>query len=131
MVTMDGGLERLIHILRHPPRTSTSALSMERSPGSMAEMQANWKWSLAFQCVVNIGVRGSEAIRSRVVEAGMVPIIVMVLQNYITAAEQLHIQQSLAITREYGARPGLSSRNASQLEMEPCFPMCGEYRCAR
>ena len=100
MVTMDGGLERLIHILRHPPRTSTSALSMERSPGSMAEMQANWKWSLAFQCVVNIGVRGSEAIRSRVVEAGMVPIIVMVLQNYITAAEQLHIQQSLAITRE-------------------------------
>lgn len=100
MVTMDGGLERLIHILRHPLRTSTSALSMERGPGSLAEMQANWKWSLAFQCVVNIGVRGSEAIRSRVVEVGMVPIIVMVLQNYITAAEQLHIQQSLAITRE-------------------------------
>lgn len=100
MVTMDGGLERLIHILRHPPRTSTSALSMERGSATMAEMQANWKWSLAFQCVVNIGVRGSEAIRSRVVEAGMVPIIVMVLQNYITAAEQLHIQQSLTITRE-------------------------------
>ena len=64
----------------------------------MAEMQANWKWSLAFQCVVNIGVRGSEAIRTRVVEAGMVPIIVKVLDNYLVTSEQIHSQQRKAMT---------------------------------
>lgn len=122
---MDGGLERLIHILRHPPRTSTSALSLERGSASMAEMQSNWKWSLAFQCVVNIGVRGSEAIRSRVVEAGMVPIVMMVLQNYITTAEQLHMHQSLVNSRQMHASMfpfGLRRTIYPQLRTAPTAP---------
>lgn len=49
----------------------------------------SWKWNLAFQCVFNIGVRGSENVRTRVVEADMVPIVATVLDNYIQAIEKL------------------------------------------
>ncbi|KAI1002439.1 MYND-type zinc finger protein [Podosphaera aphanis] len=42
-----------------------------------------WKWNLAFQCMVNVGVRGSEIVRTRVVEADMVPVISTILDNYI------------------------------------------------
>lgn len=47
-----------------------------------------WKWNLAFQCVVNIGVRGSEAVRTRVVEADMVPVIATILDNYIKVIDK-------------------------------------------
>lgn len=47
-----------------------------------------WKWNLAFQCVVNIGVRGSEVVRTRVVEADMVPVIATILNNYITVIDR-------------------------------------------
>lgn len=48
-----------------------------------------WKWSLAFQCVVNIGVRGSESVRTRVVEADMVPVIATILDNYIKVVDKV------------------------------------------
>ena len=51
-------------------------------------MMEMWKWNLAFQCVVNIGVRGSESVRTRVVEADMVPVIATILDNYIKATEK-------------------------------------------
>ena len=47
-----------------------------------------WKWNLAFQCVVNIGVRGSESVRTRVVEADMVPVIATILDNYIKVTDK-------------------------------------------
>lgn len=40
-------------------------------------------YTLAFQCIVNIGVRGSELIRTRVVEAGALDVVVMVLERYL------------------------------------------------
>ncbi|WFD31435.1 hypothetical protein MSPP1_002470 [Malassezia sp. CBS 17886] len=93
MVTLDGGLERLVHILRSSPRR---ALRAQRTPHAVRDLHQNWKWSLAFQCLVNIGVRGSEAIRTRVVEAGMVPIIIRVLETYLHAAESVREEQALA-----------------------------------
>lgn len=47
-----------------------------------------WKWNLAFQCIVNIGVRGSETVRTRVVEADMVPVIATILWDYILVIER-------------------------------------------
>lgn len=47
-----------------------------------------FKWNLAFQCVVNIGVRGSENVRTRVVEADMVPVIATILDNYIKVVDR-------------------------------------------
>jgi hypothetical protein len=51
-------------------------------------MMDMWKWNLAFQCVVNIGVRGSENVRTRVVEADMVPVIATILDNYIKVVDR-------------------------------------------
>ncbi|KZF26577.1 hypothetical protein L228DRAFT_15165 [Xylona heveae TC161] len=68
ILTVDGGVERLICILKE---------------GRGKDMMEMWKWNLAFQCVVNIGVRGSESVRTRVVEADMVPVIATILDNYI------------------------------------------------
>lgn len=61
-------------------------------------MMDMWKWNLAFQCVVNIGVRGSEAVRTRVVEADMVPVIATVLDNYIKVVD-MYREQDYANTR--------------------------------
>ncbi|KAL2829986.1 hypothetical protein BDW59DRAFT_141581 [Aspergillus cavernicola] len=68
ILTVDGGIERLVCILK------------EGRGDTLMEM---WKWNLAFQCVVNIGIRGSEEVRTRVVEADIVPVIATMLDGYI------------------------------------------------
>ncbi|KAI9853566.1 MAG: hypothetical protein M1824_001091 [Vezdaea acicularis] len=73
ILTIDGGVERLVCILK---------------AGRSTNMMDMWKWNLAFQCVVNIGVRGSENVRTRVVEADMVPVIATILDNYIKVLEK-------------------------------------------
>ncbi|KAB5563234.1 hypothetical protein GE09DRAFT_775333 [Coniochaeta sp. 2T2.1] len=74
ILTVDGGIERLVCILKQ---------------GRSKDMMDSWKWNLAFQCVVNIGVRGTEAVRTRVVEADMVPVIATILDNYIRVTEKV------------------------------------------
>ena len=78
ILTVDGGIERLICILKQ---------------GRSKDMMDMWKWNLAFQCVVNIGVRGTEGVRTRVVEADMVPVIATILDNYIQVVEKCREKQ--------------------------------------
>lgn len=73
ILTVDGGIERLVSILKQ---------------GRSKDMMGTWKWNLAFQCVVNIGVRGTENVRTRVVEADMVPVIATILDNYIKVIDK-------------------------------------------
>ena len=73
ILTVDGGVERLVCILKQ---------------GRSKEMMEMWKWNLAFQCVVNIGVRGSEGVRTRVVEADMVPVVATILDNYVKVTDK-------------------------------------------
>ncbi|OAQ96304.1 hypothetical protein LLEC1_00152 [Akanthomyces lecanii] len=73
ILTVDGGIERLVCILKQ---------------GRSKDMMGMWKWNLAFQCVVNIGVRGTETVRTRVVEADMVPVIATILDNYIKVIDR-------------------------------------------
>lgn len=73
ILTVDGGIERLICILKE---------------GRSKDMMDMWKWNLAFQCIFNIGVRGSESVRTRVVEADMVPVIATILDNYIKVVDK-------------------------------------------
>ncbi|KAJ5620111.1 Zinc finger MYND-type [Penicillium lagena] len=77
ILTVDGGIERLVCILKE---------------GRSKDLMEMWKWSLAFQCVVNIGVRGSEGVRTRVVEADMVPVIATILRNYLKVVEKVRSQ---------------------------------------
>ena len=70
----DGGLERLVRIL-----FNTS---------NRADRLTSWKWTLAFQTVVNVGVRGTEQIRTKVVDAGVIPFILNILSNTNKGLEQ-------------------------------------------
>jgi len=91
-MTMDGGLERLVRILHEfcmcppppedpailygltPPSARQPKLSPALNPHSF-DKPAAYRFSLAFQCVVNIGVCGSEPIRSRVGQAGTLDVV--------------------------------------------------------
>ncbi|CDH50241.1 related to protein [Lichtheimia corymbifera JMRC:FSU:9682] len=78
ILVSDGGLERLIQIL-----------SVFDLPNDRRHL---WKWSLAFQCVVNVGVRGTEQIRTRVVQAGAVHVVMRVLENFLQGVENARQQ---------------------------------------
>ena len=95
ILTVDGGIERLICILKE---------------GRSKDMMDMWKWNLAFQCIFNIGVRGSENVRTRVVEADMVPVIATILDNYIKVVDKCRAR---AEAEQQRARLGGSSRHHS------------------
>ncbi|KAF2736022.1 hypothetical protein EJ04DRAFT_176562 [Polyplosphaeria fusca] len=96
ILTVDGGIERLICILKE---------------GRSKDMMDMWKWNLAFQCIFNIGVRGSENVRTRVVEADMVPVIATILDNYIKVVDKCRERAEAEMRRN--ARLGTSSRHHS------------------
>ena len=96
ILTVDGGIERLICILKE---------------GRSKDMMDMWKWNLAFQCIFNIGVRGSENVRTRVVEADMVPVIATILDNYIKVVDKYRARAEAELHRS--ARLGGSSRHHS------------------
>jgi hypothetical protein len=85
ILTVDGGVERLVCILKGGRNSK--------------DMMECWKWNLAFQCVVNIGVRGSENVRTRVVEADMVPVIATVLNNYIRVIDKFQTKNDAEMKR--------------------------------
>ncbi|KAH8722455.1 MYND-type zinc finger protein MUB1 [Phaeosphaeriaceae sp. PMI808] len=96
ILTVDGGIERLICILKE---------------GRSKDMMDMWKWNLAFQCIFNIGVRGSENVRTRVVEADMVPVIATILDNYIQIVDKYKTRVEIELHRT--ARLGTSGRHHS------------------
>ena len=99
-MTMDGGLERLVRMLHEfcmcppppdnpslfyglsPPNARPARLPPTLNPASF-DKHAAYRFSLAFQCVVNIGVRGSEPIRSRVVQAGTLEVVGCILEAWL------------------------------------------------
>lgn len=99
-MTMDGGLERLVRILHEfclsPPPPENPAIFYGLMPPSARPLKvspalnpptfdkhAAYRFSLAFQCIVNIGVRGSEPIRSRVVQAGTLDVVGCILEAWL------------------------------------------------
>ncbi|EAS28036.1 MYND domain-containing protein [Coccidioides immitis RS] len=96
ILTVDGGIERLVCILKE---------------GRSKDLMEMWKWNLAFQCIVNIGVRGSENVRTRVVEADMVPVIATILDNYIQVVDKIRSATD--------AEPQRSSAKAHKAQPRP------------
>ncbi|KAF8649261.1 hypothetical protein AX16_005914 [Volvariella volvacea WC 439] len=102
IMTMDGGLERLVRILHDfcmcppppenptllyglgPPNSRPPKLTPQLNPHTF-DKHAAYRFSLAFQCVVNIGVRGSEKIRSRVVQAGTLDVVGCILEAWLAS----------------------------------------------
>lgn len=96
ILTVDGGVERLVCILKQ---------------GRDREVMEMWKWNLAFQCLVNIGVRGSESVRTRVVEADMVPVIATLLDNYIKIIDWMKEKTESSVERRHQGRQNESTRS--------------------
>lgn len=84
-LSTDGGLERLVGILHECKKKPDNVVGEKKKTIAQEKNDAiiAWKWTLAFQCLVLIGTRGTESIRKRVVEAGIIPIIATVLDNYL------------------------------------------------
>jgi hypothetical protein len=99
-MTMDGGLERLVRILHDfcmcpPPPENPATLYGLSAPKAHPpkpvptlnpksfDKHAAYRFSLAFQSVVNIGVRGSEQIRGRVVQAGTLEVVGCILEAWL------------------------------------------------
>lgn len=109
ILTVDGGIEQLVCILK---------------AGRSRDLMEMWKWNLAFQCIVNIGVRGSENVRTRVVEADMVPVIATILDNYLKVIEKTRSNESDPVrsraeprsVRDQSHRPSFSERRSSASE---------------
>jgi hypothetical protein len=90
-MTQDGGLERLLDIMReacHERKNSPPADLWGLNGPTTArvlgvERQNALKHSLAFQSVVNIGVRGSEIVRTRVVQSGALDLVAHILESWM------------------------------------------------
>ncbi|KAI9850060.1 MAG: hypothetical protein M1838_006140 [Thelocarpon superellum] len=124
ILTVDGGVERLVCILK---------------AGRSKDMMDMWKWNLAFQCVVNIGVRGSENVRTRVVEADMVPVIATILDNYIKVVDRCR-EKAEAEAKRNSQRSGSGPHSTSRSREHKTSSFCNrsergsgtsEYRAFR
>ncbi|KAK5260483.1 hypothetical protein LTR20_005432 [Exophiala xenobiotica] len=106
ILTVDGGVERLVCILKE---------------GRSKDEMHMWKWNLAFQCIVNIGVRGSEIVRTRVVEADMVPVIATILWDYILVIEMEKAKADAEQEKRNGTKhpSGSRSKLSRELTQEP------------
>ena len=92
ILVVDGGLERLLEILKESalPRryanTEADWYSL-RGPHTATiinyNQQISLRHSLAFQCVVNIGVRGSENVRTRLVQSGALDVVAQIMEVWL------------------------------------------------
>ncbi|KAI3406195.2 samB [Candida oxycetoniae] len=94
-LSTDGGVERLVEIL-HECHNCNHNLD----DNDDKKLLTAWKWTLAFQCIVLVGTRGTEKIRQKVVKAGILPIIATVLDNYLSLHERafLHVNTNSKLT---------------------------------
>lgn len=87
ILCLDGGLEKLVRIL-----SQTS---------SRSDRLTLWKWTLAFQSIVNVGVRGTEQIRTKVVDTGVIPFVLTILGNFTKSYEIINGKKEIKRGNEY------------------------------
>lgn len=90
----DGALERLVAILhgcyiplfdllgldlKHVSKHKRAQSIWQQKKKAMCA----WTWTLAFQCLVLTGTRGTEQIRKKVVMSGVIPVLTTVVDNYL------------------------------------------------
>lgn len=116
-LSVDGGIERLIEVL-HECHNLTFNVN-DNIFNSEKKLLTAWKWTLAFQCLVLIGTRGTEKIRQGLVKAGILPIIATVLDNYLTLHERTFVhansRQPVANEQQEQNRQQQQSNPNSQL----------------
>ncbi|KAI0247708.1 hypothetical protein BJV78DRAFT_1243454 [Lactifluus subvellereus] len=134
IMVMDGGLERLVRMLHDfclsPPPPENPALLYGLLPPNYHppkpaptlipktfDKHAAYRFSLAFQCIVNIGVRGSELIRSRVVQAGTLDVVGCILESWLASKGFAVGPSSSATGMPRETREQRAARKQAQAEM--------------
>lgn len=98
----DGAIERLVGILYEcrDPSNDTDSIMFA------------WKWVLSLQCLVLAGTRGSEKMRKKLVDAGIIPILATILDNhFLTKKSAMKSDMNRIETRSTNFESGLSSNN--------------------
>ena len=95
----------------HPPKPVPTLI-----PKSF-DKHAAYRFSLAFQCIVNIGVRGSELIRSRVVQAGTLDVVGCILESWLASKGFAVGPSSSATGMPRETREQRAARKQAQAEM--------------
>ncbi|KAG5356913.1 MYND-type zinc finger protein [Yarrowia sp. E02] len=116
----DGGLERLVAIMK------TCQESKHDDKHSDKNLLVAWKWALAFQCLVFVGTRGTEAIRKRIVEAGLLPVLASVLDNYLLMMEDAKAEQEL-LRRRAEAEQEMQRRQTDEKERSATVTACNPF----
>lgn len=109
-VASDGALVRLVSIL-HDCYIAVQELSSVQLRYSLTPVEkvarerklamVAWKWTLAFQCLVLTGTRGTEQIRKEVVYSGVIPILATVLDNYLIFEKNYDFLQDKTIEFDF------------------------------
>ncbi|KAI8994487.1 hypothetical protein BDB01DRAFT_846535 [Pilobolus umbonatus] len=102
ILCLDGGLERLIRILSHA--------------SNRGDRLTLWKWTLAFQSIVNVGIRGTEHIRTKVVEAGVVPFVLSILGNFTKTEKKEEVKGSISTSSTSSKRLLLDKARRSSID---------------
>jgi hypothetical protein len=78
-LAQDGGLELLVKILARVSPASNLPASLER-----------FTYSATLLCLANVAIRGNQRLRKRLVEAGVVPNLIILLKSVVTVLQQSH-----------------------------------------
>ncbi|OMJ20289.1 MYND-type zinc finger protein samB [Smittium culicis] len=100
ILTTDGGLERLVRILK------TSKISQDSK-----DSYQTWKWLMAYHCIINMGIRGSEEVRTRVVQAGAVSIIVNILEAYLKKMKVIELGKQINQIKNIQSGANINQKN--------------------
>jgi len=131
---MDGGLERLVRMLHDfclsPPLPENPALLYGLQPPDhhppkpvptlipkTFDKHTAYHFSLAFQCIVNIGVCGSKLVRSRVVQAGTLDVLGCILESWLASKGFAVGLSSSATGMPWETREQRAAQKLAQAEM--------------
>ena len=106
IIAYDGGIDRLVKIMKWsmnilliPGGCATPIpflLPADRGSQPLQgiyDRQILYVWTLAFQCCVNIGVRGSEELRTKVVQAGVLDIASAILGTWKASMDRYRFKK--------------------------------------
>lgn len=120
-MSRDGALERLVSILHecyipitNLPQVMVSSAQNQSNPLQTVKRDRHlaylsWKWTLAYQCLVLTGTRGTLGIREQVVKSGIIPIIATVLDNYMIYCKNFDFINNTAIPFTFSELADLDS----------------------
>ncbi|SCV00421.1 LAMI_0G04918g1_1 [Lachancea mirantina] len=127
-VANDGALVRLVSILNECYISPQKLQDLEAKGGTSVMEKVKrerelamiaWKWTLAFQCLILTGTRGTEKIRKQVVASGVVPILATVLDNYLLYQKNYDFFKNAPIEFDFATSAAAGSSASSTGTRDP------------